>query len=153
MPLKERITSTESLRHWSDVIPLHYEYTAGVAGEKFLRGLIEGKILSSVCTSCDVAYLPPKMYCTNCFRELDQYEDVGSQGKIVALTETFVEFDGSRSKEPRLVGFIEFKGARGGLIQLVEGKGARIGAAVSARFLPRRKRTGALTDIESFVIR
>jgi uncharacterized OB-fold protein len=152
LPLRERIGSVESLRHWSDAIPLHYEYTGGVAGERFLRGLLEGKILASVCTTCDIAYLPPKMYCTNCFGELDEYKNVGSLGRIAALTETHVDFDGTRLKKARLVGFIEFKGAKGGLIQLIEGKKARIGAAVSARFLPERKRTGALTDIESFVV-
>ncbi len=152
MPLKERISSIESLRHWTDAIPLHYEYTAGVAGEKFLRGLIEGKILSSLCTNCDIAYLPPKMYCTNCYGGLTQYKNVGTQGRIAALTETHVDFDGSRLKQSRLVGFIEFEGAKGGLIHEVEGKRARIGARVSARFLPEGRRTGAMTDIESFIV-
>ncbi len=152
MPLKERITSIDSLRHWSDTIPLHYEYTAGIAGEKFLRGLAEGKILSSRCKRCDIAYLPPKMYCTNCFGEIGEYEDVGRRGTIMALTESHFDFEGSRLKTPRLIGFVEFKGVKGGLIRLIEGKKARIGAHVLARFRPKRKRTGAMSDIESFVV-
>ena len=152
MPLRERITSVEALRHWSDVIPLHYEYTAGVAGERFLRGLVEEKILASVCTHCDIAYLPPKIYCTDCFREINKYKNVGRRGKITALTESYVAFDGSRLKEPRFVGFVEFKGVKGGLIHTVKGRKARVGAAVSARFIREGKRTGAMTDIESFVV-
>jgi hypothetical protein len=32
---------------WKDGIPLHYEYTAGTAGEAFLRGLKVGRIVAS----------------------------------------------------------------------------------------------------------
>ncbi len=92
------------------------------------------------------------MYCTNCYGELTQYRNVGGQGKIAALTEAHVDFDGSGLKQPRLVGFIEFKGAKGGLIYVVVGKRVKVGARVSARFVPERKRTGAMTDIESFVV-
>ena len=118
----------------------------------FLRGLVEEKILASVCTRCDIAYLPPKIYCTNCFGEISEYKDVGRRGTITALTETYVEFDGSRLKEPKFVGFIGFVGVRGGLIHKVRGKKAKVGAKASAQFIPKGERTGAMTDIESFVV-
>ena len=58
MPIGERIESVEDVMQWTDTIPFHYEYTAGVAGEKFLRGLIEGKILAGYCPSCEESSLP-----------------------------------------------------------------------------------------------
>lgn len=151
-PLRERITSVESQRRWTDKIPLLYKYTAGVAGEKFLRGLAEEKILASVCSNCDTAYLPPKMYCTNCFREITDYRDVGLRGRVAALTEAYVNPDGSRAKGARLLGYVEFRRVKGGLIVPVKGQGIKVGSGVRARFRPKNKRTGALTDIDAFVL-
>ena len=65
------------LASWVDSIPLHYEYTAGVAGEKFLRGLMAGKILASYCPSCKRAALPARMYCVDCYSQTSKFVRAG----------------------------------------------------------------------------
>ena len=100
MTIKERLTSLRDARTWEDKIPFHYEYTAGEAGERFLRGLIDGKILGARCENCQLTYLPPKMYCTNCFREIASFRDLGLKGRIAALTEAYVDFAGRGWKNP-----------------------------------------------------
>ena len=152
MTIKERLTSLRDARTWEDKIPFHYEYTAGVAGERFLRGLIDGKILGARCENCQLTYLPPKMYCTNCFREITSYRDLGLKGRIAALTEAYLDFAGERVEKPYLIGFVTFTDAKGGIIQRVTGRKPRIGSRVVARFKPRKSRTGAITDILSFVV-
>lgn len=151
MPIDERITSTEELRSWTDKIPLRYEYTAGVAGERFLRGLKEGKLFAGRCGKCGRKYVPPKSYCVECFAAINEFETTGPRGSVAALTESWVDFAGKRMKSPSMFAFVVFEGAEGGIIQKVEGKGLRIGSAVEPRFAPESARSGSLADIEKFV--
>ncbi|MDV3292690.1 MAG: Zn-ribbon domain-containing OB-fold protein [Nitrososphaerales archaeon] len=151
MPLNERITKVDEFRAWTDKIPLRYEYTAGVAGEKFLRGLQEGKILAGKCPKCGKSFLPPKMYCVDCFVPIKEYREVGLEGRVGALTESHVDFNGNKLGSPIAIAFVAFAGVTGGLIHRVEGEGLRIGTKVAARFVPRPARKGSLLDIEKFV--
>jgi uncharacterized OB-fold protein len=148
MSLGERITSVDRLRSWTDQIPFHYEYTAGVSGEKFFRGIQEGKIIASRCRKCGKSYLPPKSYCVDCFAPIETYREVGPEGKVAALTESYVAFDGRRLKTPRTFVFVSFRGVTGGLVQVATGRGLEVGAAVVPKFKPASKRTGSLLDFE-----
>ncbi len=147
----DRMTSVGALRSWTDQIPFHYEYTAGVAGERFLRGLKEGRILASVCGECGKRYVPPKMYCTDCFAEAKRYVEVGPRATVAALAESHFDFEGRRLAKPTTFAFLTFKGATGGLVHYAAGKGLEIGSAVEARFRPGKARKGSLLDIERFV--
>jgi len=151
MPINERINSTEELRSWTDRIPLRYEYTAGVAGEHFLRALKKGEILAGKCVRCGKRYVPPKSYCVDCFVPIEEFEPIGPRGTVTALTESWVDFDGRRRPSPTVFAFVTFKGAEGGIIQRAEGKGLRVGSAVEPRFAPEAERKGSLADIEKFV--
>jgi uncharacterized OB-fold protein len=151
MPINERITSTEDLRSWTDRIPLRYEYTAGVAGERFLQSLKKGTILAGTCSQCGKRYVPPKSYCVDCFKPIDDFEPIGPRGTVAALTESWVDFGGKRLKSPSTFAFVVFKGTVGGLIQKVEGE-VRIGSTVEPRFAPEPARKGSLSDIEKFFI-
>ena len=55
-------------------------------------------------------------------------------------------------EKPYLIAFVTFADAKGGIIQRVTGSKPRIGSRVVARFKPRERRTGAITDILSFVV-
>jgi uncharacterized OB-fold protein len=151
MSLKERITSVEKLRSWTDQIPFHYEYTAGVAGERFLRGLVEGRILASECAKCGKKYIPPKTYCIDCYLEVKRFKQVGPEGVVAALAESSIGFEGDRLTKPRTFAFIVFRGVTGGLIHYVTGKGLEIGSRVVPRFKTPTKRQGTILDIEAFV--
>ena len=150
LPLKERITSSDELRSWKDQIPFHYEYTAGVAGERFLRGLQRGEIIASHCTNCGRSYLPPKTYCVHCYLEINRYRRVGPTGTVTAITEAYVDFDGKKMPTPRTFVFVTFRGVTGGLIHRSAGKNVAIGSKVAPRFRPASSREGNLLDIEGF---
>ncbi len=148
LSLGERITSVDRLRSWTDQIPLHYEYTAGVAGEKFLRALRQGKILAAKCGKCGKRYLPPKTYCVDCFVEIKRFGAVTAAGRVAALAQSHVDFQGKKLKNPKAFAFVTFPGVTGGLVQVATGKGIDIGKKVTPRFKPATKRVGSLSDFE-----
>jgi len=150
MTLKERLTNVGSMRTWTDQIPFHYEYTAGVAGERFLRGLREGKILGSECPKCKKTYIPPKTYCLGCFVEVKKLREAGPEGTVAAVAESSVGFEGERLKRHKTFVFVGFTGVTGGLIHFGSGKGLKIGDRVAPRFKPVGSRKGSLLDIEGF---
>jgi uncharacterized OB-fold protein len=144
MPMTERLDDVTEVRQWVDSIPLHYEYTAGVAGERFLRGLIGGKILAAYCPNCKQAALPARMYCLDCYGETTKFVRAGPVGVVKAVT---------RAKgapgEPVAFAFIEFPNVKGGIVHRLIG-GARAGSRVKAIFRPKRERTGAISDVLGF---
>ena len=150
VPPGERIVNSDGLSSWKDEIPLHYEYTAGVAGERFVRGLQKGKILASVCGNCGKMYLPPKMYCVDCYLAIKNYREVGPVATVEALAESHVDFGGKKVARPRTFAFLTFKGVTGGLIHYAKGEGLEIGSRVTPRFKPVRDRKGTLLDIQEF---
>ena len=144
MPIEERLGSVAEVMQWVDHIPLHYKYTAGVAGERFLRGLMEGRILAGYCPSCDEYSLPPRIYCVRCYGEITRFAKVGPVGKVSAVTTS----SRGKSNEQSYV-FVTFKGVRGGIVHRLLGK-ARAGTAVVPRFRPKSERTGSILDIQGF---
>ncbi|MEM4612254.1 MAG: zinc ribbon domain-containing protein [Candidatus Nitrosocaldus sp.] len=72
--------------YWHDSIALDYIYTLGVAGERFFREALNGRIMATRCDECSVAYLPPRLYCRRCFRRLDRWVEVEKRGIIYSYT-------------------------------------------------------------------
>ena len=144
MPIAERIGAASDVRAWTDSIPLHYEYTAGVAGEAFLRGLADGKILAGYCPHCDTLALPARMYCVDCFSRTTKLVRAGPVGVVKAISRS-VAPDGEKVS----FGFIEFPGVKGGIVHRLL-PGVRAGSRVRASFKPKRQRVGAMSDVVGF---
>jgi uncharacterized OB-fold protein len=146
LPIIERINSSNRIHEWRDSIALHYEHTAGVAGEKFLRGLIEGRLVGGRCDRCEVTFLPAKIYCVKCFGRIETFVDVPAVGRVAARSS-------GRSGMAEVSGFafVTFEGVQGGLVHhLVEGAHLRIGGRARVRFKPKGARKGSILDIEGF---
>ena len=45
---------------------LEYQYTAGQATSRYLRGIAQGRILGQRCPSCRKVYVPPRGSCPRC---------------------------------------------------------------------------------------
>lgn len=144
-----------------------YNYTAGWALGRFLAGLKEGKILGTVCKKCGRVFVPPRMYCSYCFREVDDWVEASPEGTIVTVVASYVETTRARAVEPKIVGVIKLDvpGYKfddhffPGLLHYICGatdedvKSMRLfGARVRARFKPEQQRTGSITDIECFEV-
>ncbi len=153
MTFLDRTTDARKFRHWEGNVEADYIYTSGVAGERFFVALRdEGKMLASRCTACQLDYLPPRMFCEDCFAELTEYVDVPKTGRVAAITVANVDRTGAPLSHPQAWAFVTFEGIRGGLVHrlLAPQDQARAGMAVRAKLKPREARTGTIADIEGF---
>lgn len=150
MTLLERNPQAPSA--WRGDLPVNNRYTAGVAGERFLRAIKdEGAILGSCCERCEITYVPARQFCERCLDELNDWVDVGTQGELYTFTLLYENLDGSLREEPEIVAFIRI--ADGGLVHKlskIELEDIEIGMIVEAVFKPKAKREGSILDIEYF---
>jgi uncharacterized protein len=134
---------------WRDGIPLRYEYTAGTAGEAFLRGLKEGRVLASKCGTCGEVRLPPRAYCLECFGRTRVDVELLHSGRISAISTT----RSGAGRSSTMFGFVTFEGVKGGLVHKLlheDGSRPRVGDPVRPVFAPPEKRKGSILDIEGF---
>ncbi|MGH9919714.1 MAG: Zn-ribbon domain-containing OB-fold protein [Nitrososphaerales archaeon] len=140
---------------WKDGIPLHYAYTAGTAGEAFLRGLKEGRIIASKCGRCGEVRLPPRAYCLQCYGRTRVDVEMLHSGRIAALSTPNVGAGGAKvPTTPRVTfGFVTFEGVSGGLVHRIlheRRSDPRLGDPVRPLFAPAERRKGSPLDLEGF---
>jgi uncharacterized OB-fold protein len=158
---------------WRDTIRLRYEYTAGIAGETFLRALKDGRILASKCARCGEVRIPPRIYCLECGGRTRIDVQVVHLGWVGAVSTTIgsarlrgrregkgaesADSAAARERPPgdsqATFGYIKFAGVSGGLVHrlLRASKGIpRPGEEVGPIFVPQRDRKGSILDIEGF---
>jgi uncharacterized OB-fold protein len=154
MGLVERHTSTAELTKWHGKIPVSYVYTAGRAGERFFREVMNGRLLAARCQACETVYLPPRIYCEQCFERIEKnFFKVPAQGKVHTFTMCHKKMDGSQAAPPVIVAMIKIDGTDGGLIHYLEKVSSEdvfIGMPVKAVFRPKKERKGSISDIRYF---
>lgn len=154
MGLTERITDPREMRGWSGEIPVAQQYTVGPAGERFLREIKDrGRFMATRCPQCRILYLPPRLYCEQCFSELTQWEPVRNHGHVHCFTVLHLDLDGKPLPEPQIYAVVQLEGTHGGLIHRlgqVRPDAAQIGMSVEALFREKAQRTGSILDIECF---
>jgi uncharacterized OB-fold protein len=64
---------------------LEYQYTAGVATSRFLRGIGQGRILGQRCPSCKKVYVPPRGSCPRCAVATEEEVQVSDRGTITTF--------------------------------------------------------------------
>jgi uncharacterized OB-fold protein len=154
MPYNDRKNDPKGFRHWDVAIEATYIYTAGVAGTKFFDALKkQGKILATECKGCKVEYLPPRVYCENCFEDLsDSWHDVGLSGTVAASTVMRYGLDGARLAKPEVRAMVRMGSGTAAILHRVLADPARVkpGAKVKAQLKAKAKRRGDILDIEGF---
>lgn len=143
----EKLGKVEHARFVEGDLGLHFVYTAGVAGEEFLRALQKGKLLASTCDRCSLTYLPPRIFCEECFAEITDRHEVLPAGTVVSATRLWVDADGA-AREPQWVAAIQIDGTDTALLHRVAADAVAIGDRVEAVWAP--KRTGSILDVQHF---
>lgn len=150
----DKIRDPRKIRHQIGDMECDYIYTAGIAGERFYTTLRDGaKLLATHCQKCKITFMPPRMYCDQCFSELVDYTEVPSTGVINSYTITYFDRDGKALSEPIVLAYIRIDKTDGGLIHRIgeiKPESLKIGTKVTAVFEAKNKRQGALTDIKYF---
>ena len=133
-------------------IPIHHRYTLGVAGERFFKAMRDQKlILASGCSSCNQRFLPPKIYCEQCFVETHDWSPVEGPGYIKTFTLLHRSLEEEPLAQPAAAALIGWHGVRGGLLHRIDGvdlSHLRIGLAVEPRWA--EVRVGSINDIQYF---
>lgn len=135
-------------RSWHGDIPMAHKYTMGVAGEEFFTRLRDrGEISATLHEGNDTPTLPPRLFDTDTFAPVDKWVKVGPGGTV----DTFTVY--GEGDDQRVLAMISVDGADGGLVHWIGGCDAdevEIGMRVKAVVEPKKKRTGALSDIRHF---
>ena len=154
MSLLERIEKLEEARAWRGSIPITSRYTVGIAGERFFRELKDNaRFLGTHCPSCDITYLPPLLYCEQCFAKLDDWVEVKPTGTVHTYTILHLALDGSPLEKLEILAFVVLDGSDGGLVHRlgeVDPDEVEIGMRVEAVFKPEAERKGSILDIGYF---
>jgi len=156
MPILDRLDHLHRARAIEGDLPFYSLYTVGIAGERFFRALKdEGKIMGTRCTNCQVAYVPARLYCEQCFTHLDDeaWFDAGALGRVHTFTAMHIGLDGASLETPRVLAFVEIDGTDGGLVHNldeVDPDEVFIGMPVEAVLKPTDERTGSICDILYF---
>jgi len=142
-------------RVWKGTMPVQFLYTAGVAGERFFQTLKrKGVFLATRCEECRVTYLPPRIYCEQCFADLSEtWRAVAPVGRVHTYTLVQVDREGHPLPSPEVVAFVRIDGTDGGFVTRlldVPPSDARIEMPVEVVLRPPRKRRGILDDIIGF---
>jgi hypothetical protein len=136
----------------------YYSFSAGIAYTKFLNGLKEGKIIGRKCYRCGRVYVPPRMYCDDCFRPTDDWVEVSDEGVIETASASYISWTRDKLEEPEIIAVIRLGGREKdwifpGLFHRICGKvdvDQLIGKKVKAVW--REKREGSINDIECFKV-
>lgn len=133
-------------------IEISYEWSAGIAGSRFFQEIRDNKrIMGTKCPKCGRVLVPPRIFCEECFVDVEEWVEVSSKGELVTFGESYLGTDGSKLKEPWIVGIIRLDGADGGLIHYIgeaRPEELKIGMRMEAVF--NEKRNGNILDIKHF---
>lgn len=148
----DKITNPFDAHHWLGDMEADYCYTLGVAGERFFNELKKrGKIMGAKCPRCGIVYVPPRMYCEQCFEKLEEWVDVGKKGIVYTFTVATIDIDGSKLEKPVIYALIKFEGTHGGIIHKIgETDTVNIGMKVEAVLKPPAQRKASINDIKYF---
>ncbi len=99
-----------------------YRYTHGVAGERFFRELKDHKrLVASKCPKCQRSFLPPNLYCEDCFVEMTEYHPVAGSGTVESFTVLHESLDETPLAQPIVAVLVRFEGTAGGLLAPLKG--------------------------------
>jgi uncharacterized OB-fold protein len=136
-------------------MPVQYRYTPGAAGVRFFETLrAKGVLAATRCAADGITYLPPRLYCAECFADLSEtWLELPARGYVHTWTVVHVDRQGRPLARPEIAAFVRIEGTDGGLVTRllnVEPAAVRIGLEVEAVLRPMRERRGTLEDIVGF---
>ncbi len=133
-------------------IEISYEWSAGIAGSRFFQEIRDNKrIMGTKCPKCSRVLVPPRIFCEECFIDVEEWVEVSPKGELVTFGESYLGTDGSKLKEPWILGIIRLDGADGGLIHYIgEARPEELKIGMSMEAVFNEERNGNILDIKYF---
>ncbi len=132
-------------------LSVSFRYTPGVGNTAFFEALRDrGELLGSRCEHCGVTYLPARVFCERCLRELEPAVPCGPEGVLTSWTVARVDVDDGPLDEPVIYGLVRLDGADTVFLhRLIDLESdPEIGMRVRAVLSPIRD--GSIMDIDGF---
>ena len=158
-PYKKEDLKEGRIPYVEDKPDARYRFSAGIAMSRFLEGLKNGMILGLKCISCGRIYVPPRTFCSYCFKPTSEWVQVKDTGIVNTAVVSYIAADRGRMDKPLVVAVIELDGASPGIgilhklgnVDPEDVISRKIfGKRVKAVWKPEEERTGSITDILYF---
>ena len=133
---------------------LAYQYTAGHATSRYLRGIGQGRILGQRCPSCKKVYVPPRGSCPRCAVATTEEVQLSDKGTVTTFAIVRVPSENISVPLPFASVHILLDGADIPFFSVVQGcplDQVRIGMRVRAEWVPREELAPTATSIRWFV--
>lgn len=132
-------------------LSVSFRYTPGVGNTAFFEALRDrGEFLGSRCDTCGVTYLPARVFCERCLREIEPAVVCGPEGTLTSWTVARVDVDDRPLDEAVRYGLVRLDGADTVFLhRLIDLESdPEIGMRVRAVLSPIRD--GSIMDIDGF---
>lgn len=134
-------------------IRLEYTITAGEAPSRFLRGILEGRILGERCPECQMVYVPPRGACPTCGVPTRDQVELTDTGTVTTFCVVNIPFAGQSIEIPYVCGSVLLDGANIAIFHLIREvpvDEVRMGMRVKAVWKPGGERAPTLENIAYF---
>ena len=129
-----------------------YKYSVGSIGSRFLIALRDDKkIIGMKCPTCNKVYLPPRVVCSTCYGQLDEWVDLDGKGTLQTYVVVHYALQVHPVEPPFAYGIIKLDGADTGLTHLLgEMDLNEISMGMRVEPVFREERQGNILDIKYF---
>jgi uncharacterized protein len=144
---------SEPVETISTPIKVEYQYTAGLAQSRFLKGIAQGHFLGQRCPKCKKVYVPPRGSCpTDGVATTDEVE-LANTGTVTTYCVVNVPFAGQKIELPYICAQILLDGADiafMGLLQEIPADQVRMGLRVEAVWVEPSELAPNLASVKHF---
>jgi uncharacterized OB-fold protein len=138
---------------------LPFRFSAGALASSFADAVRRGEIFGNRCPSCGRLYVPPRAFCSPCWRACEGWERVADTGTVTTFVIVNVPFYGQQVRIPYVLAHVRLDAADSTFLHLVgtmrdeelQPADVEIGSQVRAVWRPEERRTGFLNeDVDHF---
>lgn len=102
-------------------VALPYQWALGKTWTRFFDGLREEKILGTRCRKCARIFVPARTCCPNCFVDMKEWVEVGTEGRLVSWTVVREKYHGQVKEPPYIAAIIKLAGSDCGFHHFIGG--------------------------------
>jgi uncharacterized protein len=147
------MASEEELIVYRSSMRMPYRWAAGMTATRFYREIAQNrKIFGTRCPSCSRVLVPARKMCSRCFRDTDEWVEVGPAGTVETFTVVRYSTRSIQPATPPIIyAMVRLDGADTAFIHMlgeIDPDAAKTGMRVRAIFKPEP--SGQILDIQYF---
>jgi len=140
----------------SDRLDLPVWSCAGRTGTRFLIELRDNqRIMGLKCPKCGIVYVPPKLVCSKCYSQMEEWVEVSNEGTVTTYTVVNQQYSDfyQPKNTPYTIGIIKLDGADTGICHFVdEADPSKLKIGLRVRAVFKENREASILDIDHFSV-